>query len=140
MRTIERVVAGTAGLAAAAVLAGCGIPSTGTPVSHTPPTITQAGISDDITTTTRPAPVPGSGNGTWLVPSQIQPGTYQANENGSISGYVEVCADLQCDIDMDGDDHTGIIKNYNVDGPTYVTVPSYAVSVKTQRCTLTKVG
>ena len=80
-------------------------------------------------------------DGTWLVPNQIGPGTYQVQSSSSFGGYVEVCADLACKVDFDGSDYTGMIDNYVVSGPTYITVPSYAKAVTMKRISsMVKVG
>jgi hypothetical protein len=74
------------------------------------------------------------------VPAELSPGTYQATPTGNLSGYVEVCADLGCQIDFDGSDSTGMIDNYVVDGPTYIVVPPYAAAVTTKRVEMVKVS
>ncbi|RBO87546.1 hypothetical protein [Nocardia puris] len=72
---------------------------------------------------------PYRSNGTWLVPDEIAPGNYKAlPTNGS--GYLEVCADITCQIDLDGDDTTGLISNEFLTGPGYVTIPAHAFSVE----------
>lgn len=122
-----------AGVAVAALMGGCAIPLTSSPVTHTPPTITAA-VHSETPATAAPRS-PGSGDGTWLVPSQILPGTYRAEQTGSSSGYVALCSALRCDI-MAGE----MIQNFIVDGPEYIVIPSYAASVKTQRVTLTRIS
>lgn len=73
---------------------------------------------------------PYSTNGTWLVPSQIKPGNYLATPDGTRSGgYIEVCADIGCDIDFDGSDYTGMISNDYIEGQGYVTIPESAFSI-----------
>jgi hypothetical protein len=76
----------------------------------------------------------GQPNGTYLVPSQMAYGTYQAVPNNSIGGYVEVCANLACQVGA------GMIENYIIDGTTYIVVPSNAVAVTIKRAQLTLVG
>lgn len=56
-------------------------------------------------------------NGSLLAPGDVAPGNYWATPTDSIGGYVEVCADYQCDIG------SGLIENYSVDGRTMVVVP-----------------
>lgn len=135
---IAAVVAAAAG---ALALTACDPTTTGTQL----PTAvrTPAYVPVEATRTIVPvAPVkadPYSSNGEWLVPSDIAPGQYKATATGS-SGYVEVCADLGCKIDMDGSDHTGMIANYSVSGQAYVVVPAYAAKVKLRGIVLTPVG
>jgi hypothetical protein len=71
---------------------------------------------------------PYTTTGTWLVPSEIAPGTYRVNLKGA-NGYYEVCADLACDIDFDGDDSTGMIDNAFLEGPGFVEIPAHAEAV-----------
>lgn len=71
---------------------------------------------------------PYSSDGTWLVPSEIAPGTYRAAvKPGSFAGmgYYKTCADYTCEIGTDG-----FIDNGLLQGPGIVLVPSNAVSVK----------
>lgn len=85
-----------------------------------------------------PSAGPLSSNGTWLVPSQIEPGTYRAEARvGPLGGvaYYEICATLGCDPFGTGT----IIGNGIVDGPAYVVIPDDAVSVNLTDLTLTPV-
>lgn len=108
------------------------------------PTTTESTSSwlDNLKVTTPvAAPVdPYSTDGEWLVPGEIQPGQYKAIQDGTFSGYVAVCADLECEIDMDGSDATGLIDNYTVDGQAYVTVPQGAMKVELNRAHLVPVN
>lgn len=72
-------------------------------------------------------------SGSLLVPGDIAPGNYWAIPSDSIGGYVEVCADYQCDV------AAGLIENYTVDGRTMVVVPNFARLVNVSRATLTPV-
>lgn len=84
---------------------------------------------------------PYSSDGTWLVPSEIRPGTYRAVQTSKDwPGYVAVCADAECDVDFDGDDTTGLIRNDIVKGSSVVVVPPGAFSVEIQRVTLTPIN
>ncbi len=72
--------------------------------------------------------------GSLLVPGDITPGNYWATPEGSMGGYVEVCADYTCDIGG------GLIRNYSVDGRTMVVISSNATLVNVARVNLTPVG
>jgi hypothetical protein len=66
-----------------------------------------------------------AGDGTFLVPSQVKPGTYQAAAHPGC--YWEVDKDLLNGLNS-------IIANDNADGQAILTIPSYAKEVKTQGC------
>ena len=85
---------------------------------------------------------PYSSDGTWLVPAEIQPGTYRAaiKPNWADSGYYKVCADYACDIDFDGSDATGMISNDYMTGPGVVVIPPNAVSVELNDLILTRMS
>lgn len=97
---------------------------------------TPAPVETTVETPMLPAKAvdPYSSDGDWLVPSEIVPGQYKATSTGSIEGYVAVCRDLDCAIGA------GMIKNYLVDGPAYITVPANAVKIHLERVTLTPMG
>lgn len=78
---------------------------------------------------------PYSTNGTWLVPSEIAPGTYRAITNDSIGGYYEVCATMGCDAFGDGE----LITNDFFEGSSIVVIPPNAVSIKLDDATLTPI-
>lgn len=126
--------------ATALALTACNPASTVGPVSTYTPVA--ASVSDAPTfvpvppapVTAAPAADPYSSDGDWLVPTEIVPGQYKAVSTGSIEGYVEVCATMDCAIGA------GMIKNYLVDGPTYITVPANAVKVHLDRVALTSMG
>lgn len=79
---------------------------------------------------TVPAEV-GATTGSLLVPVDLSPGYYWATPLGSFGGYVEACADYDCDIGG------GLIKNWVVDGETLVAIPAEAVMVNVQYVNLT---
>lgn len=106
---------------------GTAVPTT-TPWSYTPPKFTAP-------TTTIPVKLdPYKTTGTWLVPSEIAPGSYRVSvQPGQSRGYTAVCADLSCD------PGPGMISNENYSGPGtgIVVVPADAVSVQLKRVILT---
>src|SRR5690242_15548667 len=73
-------------------------------------------------------------NGSLLVPGDIAPGNYWATPTSRLGGYVEVCADYQCDVGG------GMIENYSVDGRTMIVVPYTARMVNVDDATLTPVN
>jgi hypothetical protein len=75
----------------------------------------------------RPAGPAGqfAGDGTFLVPTQVKPGTYEAAAQGGC--YWEVDKNLLDNIDS-------IIANDNTDGQAILTIPRYAKAVKTSNC------
>lgn len=74
--------------------------------------------------------------GSLLVPEDVVPGYYWATPTDSDGGYVEVCADYDCDVSA------GMIENYSVDGRTMIVVPTYARLINVSRAQLSpaKVG
>lgn len=127
-RTITTLAA--AGITLAA-LTGC-VPQdqTGTPT----PTTSRAPYSFTFPTTKTVAPVadPYSSTGTWKVPTQIQPGTYQVNPiKPGRTGYWSTCANLVCD------PFDGMIDNELVSGPGYVVIPDTAVAIELRNVALT---
>lgn len=138
------------GAVGAASLSACGPEEEAKPATNgayeAAPTTTQAPSTawlDDILAETTEAAAPAdpySTDGEWIVPSEIAPGQYKAVQDGTISGYVAVCADLECEIDMDGSDATGLIDNYTVDGQAYVTVPQGAMKVELSRAHLVPIN
>lgn len=96
--------------------------------------VAKVGADSGITAAApEPEDNPLTTDGTWLVPSEVQPGDYRAvveeDAFGNL-GYVEVCADAACEIDMDGSNATGLIDNYAVQGSSIVHIPQGAFSVK----------
>ena len=82
------------------------------------------------------APSPYSSDGTWLVPSEIAPGTYRtALASGESMGYYATCADFACEIGT-----PGFITNDNLRGPGIVVVPPNAVSIELRGLVLTRMG
>lgn len=79
-------------------------------------------------------------DGTYLVGSEIQPGTYRVvpaeNLFGEM-GYWARCADLACEVDMDGLDSTGLITNEIVQGPGFLVVEQTDVAVELRGLVLT---
>jgi ABC-type Fe3+-hydroxamate transport system substrate-binding protein len=77
-----------------------------------------------------PAPVGGLlGDGTFIIGSDVQPGTYKAPDSGS-----------QCYWELK-DASGGTIDNYIQAGPAVVVIPPSAFSITTARCApFTKVG
>lgn len=133
---IAYVIVATA--TAALALTACNPNTTADPVStYTPAaaSVTDAPTFAPVTPApAAPAADPYSSDGDWLVPTEIVPGQYKAVSTGSIEGYVEVCATMDCAVGA------GMIKNYLVDGPTYITVPPNAVKVHLDRVSLAPMG
>jgi hypothetical protein len=78
---------------------------------------------------------PHTDNGTFLVPTEVAPGTYRAEQRPGLGGvsYYEICATLGCDAFGTGT----LIANGIVDGTAYVVIPDDAVSVALTDLTLT---
>ena len=71
-------------------------------------------------------------NGSLLVPGDIAPGNYWATPTDySLGGYVEVCADYECQVGA------GLIENYTVNGRTMIPIPDRATMVKVDHVLLT---
>ena len=130
-----------AALAAAAVLATIAVTAC-EPVAETDSfTSDRPARTNRVTTEWTPPPAPKTDpyttSGTWLVPSEIAPGTYKVTPTDS-TGYVATCADLACEIDFDGSDFTGLIDNKLVTGKAaYLVIPAHAVAVELRDVTLT---
>lgn len=68
-------------------------------------------------------------NGTWSVPAEVKPGKYLAEPiNPAKYPFWELCATAGCG----AWGSSTIIDNDHVDGPTYVTVPETAASIRLQ--------
>lgn len=76
---------------------------------------------------------PYSSDGTWLVPTEITPGTYRVAAHGM--GYSKLCADYTCEIGTNG-----FISNELYRGPGVLVIPSNAVSVELSNISLTRMG
>ncbi|WP_328439200.1 hypothetical protein [Nocardia puris] len=139
MFKLKNTVAALA-IAALAVLGATACePVEGKPTPSTTTGIDAPGLWIAPTSTLPVAPAkldPLKSEGTWLVPGDIAPGTYRVTPTGSFSGYVELCADLACEIDFDGSDYTGMISNELYSGPGFLVVPDHAVAVTLQRVEL----
>lgn len=148
----KKIVTGIAAIAVVGIVgASCSgtstVEGTAVPVSDALefPTIDGVEFADTDTTYTAPTATadPYSNDGTWLIPEEILPGDYKVTPDTSSwrnSGYWELCADLACEIDMDGSDYTGMIQNGAVTGQGYVTIPEYAVAITLDNVTLTPIG
>lgn len=113
-------------------------------------TATFSSAVDDALDTSRPNTTKNSSedvivdplvtDGTYLVGSEIQPGTYRvapAENLFSEMGYWVRCADLACQVDMDGLDNTGLIANEIVDGPGFLVIEETDVAVELKGLVLT---
>ena len=89
---------------------------------------------DAVLATAGAAADPYSSDGTWLVPTEITPGTYRVASTGSL-GYSKVCADYTCEIGTDG-----FISNDLYQGPGVLVIPSNAVSVQLSDVSLTRMS
>ena len=104
-----------------------------TPADHTVPAVEWTAPTSKLPVT--PAPVdPYSSNGTWLVPSEIDYGTYKATSTSDLFGYWALCADLACQ------PGPGMIQNEIVDASGYVVIGPDAVAVELDDIVLTRVG
>jgi hypothetical protein len=72
----------------------------------------------------------------YLVPSQLTPGTYRMTSSSPYGAYAEICTDYTCSFS------TGMIKNYFVDSgeSAIVVIPSSAVMVNGDDAVFTKVA
>ena len=79
---------------------------------------------------------PYSSDGTWLVPTEIAPGTYRAivRSDAYGGGYFKVCADYSCKIGT-----PGFIDNDSFEGSAILVVPPNAVSVELSDVELTRI-
>ncbi len=134
--TKHRVIAGLAFLGVFGVGAVAGGASGGAAASAPAETVTQTQtVPGDTTTVTAtktitqapPAPTgpKGFGDGVWLVPKEMTPGTYRAPGGGSC--YYEV------DRDFSGGLNSIITNDVDVKNPV-VTIPSAAKGFNTQSC------
>lgn len=83
-----------------------------------------------------PDPVdPLISDGTWMVPSDIKPGTYRtAVKPGSKSSFWQLCSDLACKYP------DGYIDNDVSEGPGVVVIPPNSVSIELDDIILTPMG
>lgn len=73
-------------------------------------------------------------SGTFLVPSEIDYGTYRVVPTDPLGGYYAICGDFACEPGA-GD---SMITNDNVEGNGIMVVPSNAVSVELQDLAITR--
>jgi hypothetical protein len=73
-------------------------------------------------------------SGTFLVPSEIDYGTYRVVPTSPLGGYYAICGDYACEPGA-GD---SMITNDNVDGSGIMVIPTNAVSVEIQYLTVTR--
>jgi hypothetical protein len=78
---------------------------------------------------------PYTSDGTWMVPSEITPGTYRVALTTGAMGYSKICADYTCEIGT-----SGFIANELYRGPGILVIPATAVSVELSRISLKRMG
>lgn len=78
-------------------------------------------------------------NGTWLVGSEIQPGTYRVTpaEGMFAMPYWARCADFTCSMSGSGGVAGAILENSTVTGPSFITIAESDVAVELQDVILT---
>ena len=80
---------------------------------------------------------PYNSDGTWLVPTEIAPGTYRAVSNdGTGTGYYAVCGDYSCEPGAGN----SMISNDFFSGSSIIVVPPNAVSVELDGVALTRLS
>lgn len=84
---------------------------------------------------------PLTNNGTYLVGSEIEPGTYRVEPaTGTFSsgiGYWARCADVSCSLQGTGGVTGGILDNATVDGPSFLVIEPTDTAVQLQDVVLT---